>query len=526
MGLQDTQHIPLASRRSSTATWPRLGVWLARDPRLAFATILTLYAGLGLTVLGFNRSPVQMLAIVFVGCVLDVLLTRALSGRWVAPLSAYITCCSLALLLNYSHASPWLLAPVMLALGSKHLLTFDGRHVFNPSMFGIAVSLLTMGHVITAAPAYQWAGGEVAMAAFIVMTALCLFVFRISKSTLIISFLICYGLQTGVRAWLMRHHIPPQMLFFGTLASPAFFIFVFYMLTDPKTSPRTARGAIAYSGAFALVDLALHAVESVFTIFYTALIMATGRFVFLHIERVFRIGLRASLAKARSRRPAWMLVGALAGALAMAIRTADSAGALSAPGFRFEAVPASVTGLRERPGHLLADVDPRLAHIGKWILSVGDAVAVGDVDGDGWQDLFLTTPFSDGRDRAALYRNLGGFRFERIPVPALAAYVHGHRRHGLPAGASIVDYDGDGDEDLMLAVAFGPSRLLRNKLRETGTLGFEDVTESVGLGHVHSVSLAATFLDANRDARLDLLLTNAMAASWVPRRPTYVPLHA
>ena len=114
--------------------WPQL-----KDPRLPFAAILTLYAVLGFTVLGFNRSPAQMLTLIASGCALDAALAFLLRGARVVPLSAYITSCSLALLLNYAHASWLLFLPVYLAIGSKYLLTFRDRHIFNPSMFGVAV---------------------------------------------------------------------------------------------------------------------------------------------------------------------------------------------------------------------------------------------------------------------------------------------------------------------------------------------------------------------------------------------------
>src|SRR4051812_43393928 len=73
------------------------------DPRIPFACLLTAYCIFGLTLFGFNRTPLQMLAIVGSGVLLDLVLARVLHGRKIVPLSAYITCCSLALLLNYSH---------------------------------------------------------------------------------------------------------------------------------------------------------------------------------------------------------------------------------------------------------------------------------------------------------------------------------------------------------------------------------------------------------------------------------------
>ena len=223
---------PTADAAASRWSVPSL-----RDPRVPFAVILTVYAILGCTVLTFNRGPRQIAMTVAAGCLLDMGLHALLRRReWIVPLSAYISALSLALLLNYSHDSWLLFLPVFLTIGSKYLLTYEGAHVFNPSMCGITLSLLLGGDLITAAPAYQW-GGTVAMSVFIVTTALALFVFRIGRSALIVAFLAFYLVQIGVRAWVMRWYLPPEALLLGTLTSAPFFLFVFFIILLRKVIP-------------------------------------------------------------------------------------------------------------------------------------------------------------------------------------------------------------------------------------------------------------------------------------------------
>ncbi|HJL29594.1 MAG TPA: FG-GAP-like repeat-containing protein, partial [Polyangiaceae bacterium LLY-WYZ-15_(1-7)] len=522
---------PLAAKLGAWAERARARGWEVphrNDPRFPFAAVLTLYGVLGFTFLGFNRTWLQMLAIVGSGALLDMGLARLLRGRKIVPLSAYISCCSLALLLNYAHASWVLFFPVLLTVGSKYALTFRGRHVFNPSMFGVSMSLLLSWEFITAAPAYQWAGGDVTMSLFMVMAAMTLFVVKIGKNWLIVSFLFFYAIQTAFRAWFLRHHIPPEMLIVGTLASPPFFLFTFYMLTDPATSPKTPKGQVAFAFVLTLVDLYLHVKESVFTFFYAALIMGAGKFLWLH-GKAFLTGPGAYL-RERLRWPALRPALTVAAIFALCLGSwslflKPAAAAHVEPGFRMEAMAPERTGIVTEAGDLLERVDPGVQHVAKWVLSVGDAAAVGDVDGDGRLDLFVTNLLDRDEDRHALYRNLGDFRFERVPLPALEARFGGGRYVedgvGLPAGATFVDWDGDGDEDLALAVGFGRSRLLRNRLVEDGELAFEDATDALGLDE-QTVSLAITFLDADRDAQLDMLVTNSvdpMLRDYDPPRP-------
>ncbi len=470
---------------------------------------------MGVVWLGFNRSPGQILAIVAIGCGLDVALHAMLRKReLIVPLSAYITSLSIAILLNFAHDYAVLALPIFLAIGSKYLFTFDGKHHYNPSLFGVVVTLLFAGDLITAAPAYQW-GGTLAISAFIVTLALAGFVFRIGRGWLIASFLITYVLQTGLRAWIMRAHLPPEMLFLGTLTAPPFFLFTFFMLTDPRTSPRTRGAQIAVGVSIALVDLVLHRFQSVFTFFYAAFIVATVRLVWLHARAAWREGVahhvRHSLLSPGTLRASALLAGlTITGGWTYShvLRPHVAAGD---PGFRLREVSPASSGL-----HVVMDpssldlVDPRLRHIAKWLLSVGSSAEVADVDGDGREDVLLTSPLAIPSDRVVLWLNRGDMHFARVEVPAFAQFAGPPATRGLASGALFLDYDGDGDQDLLVLVSFGKPRLFRNMLKETGTLRFDDVTDEAGLD-LYTISISANVIDYDRDGKPDILIGNVLS---------------
>lgn len=494
-----------------------------RDPRLIVAALLFLYLTLGVTVLGFNRSPVQIAITSLFACALDVVLMAAFRKRIEWPLSALITSFSLSILLNYSHTWTLLFIPVFLAIASKYLFTVDGRHVYNPALFGIVTSLLFMKDLISAAPAYQW-NGIPAMALVIVMPALLFLIPNVKRLPLVLSFLTVFTLQCALRAVIMRHHLPFTTLFLGTITSPSFFLFTFFMITDPATSPAEPRKQVQRGAAIALVDLLFHIRQSYHTFFFAGFTVSTIVFLAAHARRLHAA--RGAYLRETLLRNGWYRRPAMLGAAAICglslLGAARPRPALRAPlDFTFVPVPRTTSTIDAHFGDVYDRVDPRIRHIAKWILSVGDAVATGDYDGDGRQDLFFTMPLM--RERNSLYRNRGGFAFERIAIAALDARNADPETYGLPAGAMFVDYDGDGDLDLFITYAFGSPVLLRNELRESGVATFTDVTAETGLAH-YTNSVAANWLDADGDGHLDLFIANALRTT-LPDYATPTPLN-
>ena len=125
----------------------------------------------------------------------------------------------------------------------------------------------------------------------------------------------------------------------------------------------------------------------------------------------------------------------------------------------------------------------------------GAGVAIGDVDGDGWPDLFLTRPHEGSR----LFRNLGGMRFQDVSAQA------GIQEKGKWGTSGVmVDYDGDDDLDIVVCGWNQPNRLYRN--RGNGT--FDEVAKEAGLDF-HGNSITMAFADYDRDGDLDgYLLTS------------------
>ena len=123
----------------------------------------------------------------------------------------------------------------------------------------------------------------------------------------------------------------------------------------------------------------------------------------------------------------------------------------------------------------------------------GGGVTIGDVDGDGLPDVFLTRPL----DGARLYRNLGGFKFEDITTSAGLKQPDGQ----WPTGASFADIDNDGDLDLAVCGFDCPTQLYIND----GKGVFSDQAAELGFDF-KGAGIMVAFSDYDRDGDLDAFL--------------------
>jgi Na+-translocating ferredoxin:NAD+ oxidoreductase RnfD subunit len=488
-----------------------------QDPRWMVLACLGGYVILGFTLLGFNRTPFQAAVTTFCCIGMDFVLHKIFKGKWLFPLSALITSCSLSILLNYSHDYWVLLAPVYFAIATKYVFTFNGRHAYNPAQVAVTLSLLFCGSVITAAPAYQWYGLE-SISVLVVFLGLMFVLPQVNRLPLVLTFLIAYTLQTLLRAWIMQHHLPFQTLFLGSITSPAFFLFTFFMITDPATSPNSTKEQIKAGIILAVLDLIFHIGQSYYTFFYAGFTLQSWRLLTNHIKAMRAQGNVGTYLTQRFwvsgywKRPL-LLGGVLVAGILFYRHILHPALPSQNLPFKFERMAASHTGIESELGDALYRTDKRLHHIIKWILSVGDSVATGDFDGDGLMDVFLSNTLKKDGQRAALYRNLGGFKFERVTLPFGDRFDR-IEENGLPSNGLFVDYDNDGDQDLFIMVAFGHPLLLQNQLSQTGKATFIDVTKKLGLADYVN-GIAATFVDLDRDGRLDLIVAHV----W----PRYLP---
>jgi len=165
-------------------------------------------------------------------------------------ISAYITGVSIGILLDSPVLWPYALGS-FLAIGSKYVVHYQGRHVFNPSNFGV-VALLALAPKVVAVNGSQWTNviwvmAAIAFLGFLVMR-------RIGRLDVVIAFIGSFAALSLIRAKLTSVSLGFAV---GPLLGAALQLFTFFMITDPRTSPGTRSGRVLYGTTIAVVDALL-----------------------------------------------------------------------------------------------------------------------------------------------------------------------------------------------------------------------------------------------------------------------------
>jgi Na+-translocating ferredoxin:NAD+ oxidoreductase RnfD subunit len=238
-----------------------------RDPRLHLAAVIVSLQVLGQVAFDFRLSIAQILVAILTSAVLEVAIALRRQRVLMWPASALLTGNGVAFILRvpgtdhgdwWSMHGAWIFAATSaVALLSKYVITFRGRHVFNPSNFGLVPCFLLLGPE-HADPLEFWWGplspALVVALALIVVGGLAI-LGRLHLTEIAVGFWLAFAAGIGVLAasgheMTAAWHVGPieGFDFWWTLvSSPEILVFLFFMITDPRTIPETRAGRRAYA---------------------------------------------------------------------------------------------------------------------------------------------------------------------------------------------------------------------------------------------------------------------------------------
>ncbi len=260
-----------------------------KDPRIFMIGVLATYTVIGQILLDFDHQWIQIITSIIVACVLDTILSSWRARQIILPVSGLITGMSLGLLAEAVPLWPYVVAPA-LAIGAKACIRFQGRNVFNPSNFGLAVLLILAPATVTTLAA-QWSGSMLIV--MLVLVAGGFTSFRVSRWDLVLSFIGGFCIMAFVEQMITHHGFA---FVYGPMLGAAFQIFTLSMLTDPKTTPETRRMRVIFGLAVAFVDGMLRLMNNQYSLFLALFFISA----LVPLLRLFALLLTARMASRRA----------------------------------------------------------------------------------------------------------------------------------------------------------------------------------------------------------------------------------
>jgi hypothetical protein len=199
---------------------------------------------------GILESYTRTLLAIGTSILAELVLSRVLVGRWPDLASAYITGISVGILIRSPFYWPYALCS-LISITSKYAIRWKGRHLWNPSNLGVS-AVLFLAPAAAASLSIQWGNSLYAM--YVIWALGSLIILRLRRfhicATYVASFLAFGLVRSAITGDPWRSTVSP-------ITGPMYQLFVFFMITDPRTTVRTKWGQC-------LVAFLVAAVEAVF----------------------------------------------------------------------------------------------------------------------------------------------------------------------------------------------------------------------------------------------------------------------
>ena len=181
--------------------------------------------------------------------VMETVLSLVARHRMPSLQSAYMSGISMSLLLRPQAGLLWpFVACAVLTIASKYALTYRGRHLWCPTDLSISL-LLLVAPASVAVLSHQWGNDlptNLVIWSFGIYVAWRSKIFHIT-----LTYVAAFLAFAVLRSLLLGLPVLPEI---APVTGPMYQLFVFFMITDPKTNVSTRRGRILVAVLVALME--------------------------------------------------------------------------------------------------------------------------------------------------------------------------------------------------------------------------------------------------------------------------------
>lgn len=228
-----------------------------------FITFILLVGHLSYGIL--ESYPKTALAIV-TALVVELVLGRVFYGKWLNLASAYITGISVGILVRSPAYWPYALCSAI-SIMSKYVLRVKGRHIWNPSNFGLSV-LFFLAAETMAGLSIQW--GNYIAPLLVIWVLGSIIIWRARRFHISATYVISFFIFAFLRSWITGD---PWQSEIAPITGPMYQLFVFFMITDPKTTVKSKFGQCVVAVLVAFAEFIFRLMQVVYAPFYALFVI-------------------------------------------------------------------------------------------------------------------------------------------------------------------------------------------------------------------------------------------------------------
>ncbi len=222
---------------------------------------ITLILLVGQVLFGILDNYIYVVAAIVTSVVAEILLARFVLGTRKNLASAYITGISVGILIRSNMLWPYIVT-ALISIMSKYVFRYKGRHIWNPSNFGVSWMLFVATSAV-AGLSMQW-GSNLLPMSVIWLLGLGI-VYRAKRFHVTVTYVACFIVLAYVRSLITGDVFLSEV---SPLTGPMYQLFIFFMITDPGTSVSTKKGQILVVIIVALVEFFLRLDGFIYAPFY------------------------------------------------------------------------------------------------------------------------------------------------------------------------------------------------------------------------------------------------------------------
>ncbi len=253
-------------------TGSALGRFFSLENRYLPPLLITTILLVGQFGFGLLESFSRTLLAIGTAILLEMVLGRWFYGKVPNLASAYITGISVGILDRSPEFWPYALTSA-LAITSKYVLRWRGRHLWNPSNFAICAMLLLAPEYV-ATLSIQW--GNTLWPMMIVWVLGALIVYRVRRFHITATYVVSFVVLSALRSAITGH---PFLAEVAPITGPMYQLFIFFMITDPKTTVTPKWGQCVVAVVVAVVESVLRLAQNVDAAFYALTIVGPAALV-------------------------------------------------------------------------------------------------------------------------------------------------------------------------------------------------------------------------------------------------------